>query len=152
MAAVAVPQYQKAVLKSHAGQMMSLVRSLATAEDAYYLANGEYAVNFDELDIDFPYETSKTCQSLSGSCVVLDNGWEIGIAITANKQIVGIDSYFPRGGFKISAYGKHFDDNINRVEEFGNLTCIVFPGLNDLGKSICSSLGTPTENERYFKL
>ncbi len=151
LAAVAVPQYQKAVMKSHAVQMVSLVRSLAVAQEVYYLSNGEYAMTFDELDMDLPQRTTENCQGLTnGDCTVLDNGWEINFA--GDKQKGGVESYFPRGGFKITAYFVHSDDDINRVGKYGNLTCIVFPKNNNLGKSICSSLGTPTENERFFKL
>lgn len=54
LSSVALPQYQKAVLKARTTQLVTLVRSLKTAEEVYYLANGTYAVNFDELDIEMP--------------------------------------------------------------------------------------------------
>ena len=54
LAAVAVPQYQKAVVKSRNVAMKQLVKAVADAQRVYYLANGEYAVNFNELDIDLP--------------------------------------------------------------------------------------------------
>ena len=52
LAAVAVPQYQKAVMKSRYATLKNTVQSIANAEEIYYLANGEYAGTFDELDID----------------------------------------------------------------------------------------------------
>lgn len=51
LAAVAVPQYQKAVYKSQAAEMISLVTALGKAQEAYYLANGEYASSLDQLDV-----------------------------------------------------------------------------------------------------
>ncbi|MBR2082193.1 MAG: prepilin-type N-terminal cleavage/methylation domain-containing protein [Elusimicrobiaceae bacterium] len=54
LAAVAVPQYQKAVLKSRYATIKNLTVALAQAEEIYYLANGEYTNNFDALDIDTP--------------------------------------------------------------------------------------------------
>ena len=54
LAAVALPQYQLAVLKSRLVQGEILVRALHNAEQAYYLANGEYTPNFEELDIELP--------------------------------------------------------------------------------------------------
>ena len=54
LAAVALPQYQKAVWKSRYVQAKTIVQSIAQAEERYYLANGKYTANFDELDIDIP--------------------------------------------------------------------------------------------------
>ena len=54
LAAVAVPQYQKAVLKSRYSTLKNLTGSLAAAEELFYLANGEYAYVIEQLDIDMP--------------------------------------------------------------------------------------------------
>lgn len=43
LAAVAVAQYQVAVLKARLSTTMATVRSIANAAEVYYLANGEYA-------------------------------------------------------------------------------------------------------------
>ncbi len=55
LSAVAVPQYQKAVEKSRATQALILLKSLVQAQEAYYLANGEYATQFDQLDVEIPW-------------------------------------------------------------------------------------------------
>ena len=57
LAAVAVPQYEKAVLKSRIQANMSLVKSLVEAEELYYLANGQYTPNMEDLDITLPSYT-----------------------------------------------------------------------------------------------
>ncbi len=54
LAAIALPQYQKAVYKSRYATIKSLVRSIADAQEVYYLANDRYAASFDDLDIDTP--------------------------------------------------------------------------------------------------
>lgn len=54
LAAVAVPQYQFAVLKSRFVQAKIMVSALARAQEVYYLANGEYAPHISQLDIDIP--------------------------------------------------------------------------------------------------
>ena len=56
LAAVAVPQYQKAVTKSRYATLKNLVKSIAEAQEVYYLAHGSYAADFDELDISMPEE------------------------------------------------------------------------------------------------
>lgn len=51
LAAVALPQYERAVEKARFAEGISLLRSIGQANDAYYLANGVYAYNIDDLDI-----------------------------------------------------------------------------------------------------
>jgi len=60
LAAVAVPQYQKAVLKSRFSTIKDLTKSLANAEEVYYLANGSYTPDISKLDMDVPTPTSST--------------------------------------------------------------------------------------------
>ena len=45
LAAVALPQYQVAVLKSRLSSTMSGVKAIAEAAEVYYLANGEYPID-----------------------------------------------------------------------------------------------------------
>ncbi len=54
LAAVALPQYQKAVWKSRNTQIKTILKSIGQAEDEFFLANGVYAGNFDELSLDLP--------------------------------------------------------------------------------------------------
>ncbi|MBQ8033415.1 MAG: type II secretion system protein [Elusimicrobiaceae bacterium] len=58
LSAVAVPQYQKAVLKSRYSALMPLAKSVANAQESYYLANGWYATNLNQLDIDVPEDAN----------------------------------------------------------------------------------------------
>ena len=63
LAAIALPQYQKAVEKAYMAEAIIQVRALGQAEQAYYLANGKYAATFDDLDISIagtPNETPAT--------------------------------------------------------------------------------------------
>ena len=60
LAAIAVPQYQKAVLKADLHKGVSLVESIYQAQQAYYLANGNFATDLDDLDIVAPHNSSCT--------------------------------------------------------------------------------------------
>ena len=51
LAAVALPQYQKAVIKSKYAALKPLVKSIVGAQRLYFLANGTYATRFDQLDL-----------------------------------------------------------------------------------------------------
>ena len=53
LAAVALPQYQNAVEKSHFAEAVTQVKALGQAEQIYFLANAEYTKNYDDLDISF---------------------------------------------------------------------------------------------------
>jgi len=52
LAAVALPQYNKAVMKSRYAALKTLTKSIADAQEIYYLANGVYATSFDGLAIE----------------------------------------------------------------------------------------------------
>ncbi len=74
LSAVALPQYQKAVMKSRYSTLKYLTQSIANAQEVYYLANGQYADDFEKLDIQLPSNyTSKpnthTYQYAWGDCV-----------------------------------------------------------------------------------
>jgi len=55
LAAIALPQYEKAVEKAKAAQAFSIIRTVAAAQETYYLANGTYATRFDQLAVDIPW-------------------------------------------------------------------------------------------------
>ena len=54
LAAIALPQYQKAVMKSKLAMMKAIVESVYKAVDHYHLTNGEYPHTFDELAVTVP--------------------------------------------------------------------------------------------------
>ena len=53
LAAVALPQYQRAVEKARMTEAVMAVEKIAQAQDLYYLANNKYTQDINELDIDF---------------------------------------------------------------------------------------------------
>lgn len=54
LAAIAVPQYQKSVIKSRSAQMSIMSKSISDAIKIYYEATGKYPETFDELDLEIP--------------------------------------------------------------------------------------------------
>ncbi len=72
LAAVALPQYQKAVARAHAVDAVTNLKAITDAQEVYYLANGEYTDNLEDLDVSvnadgtyFTYECirKRTCQA-----------------------------------------------------------------------------------------
>ena len=76
LAAVAVPQYQLAVDKSKFASNMPLLDAVESAQEAYYLANGQYASSFDQLDIEIPKTYAyKKPESWGGDCWATGDSW-----------------------------------------------------------------------------
>ena len=63
LAAVALPQYKIAVAKARLRSLMPLVDALVTSQESYYLANGKYALRFDDIDINIPTPNSITASN-----------------------------------------------------------------------------------------
>ena len=51
LAAIAIPQYQKAVWKSQFSELFINMKAIEEAQKRYYLANGTYATDLDLLDL-----------------------------------------------------------------------------------------------------
>jgi len=101
LAATALPQYQKAVWKSRTTQLVTSVRSLATAQEAFYMANGSYATAFSEMDISF--ENFPTMTSIGGpgiSSTDAIRGTDYMELIVNNKN----DAVKSRGQFRTGPY------------------------------------------------
>ena len=62
LSAIALPQYQKAVKKANAIGAVIVVRAVKDAQERYYLANGYYATDMQELDISFQDPKGFTCR------------------------------------------------------------------------------------------
>ncbi len=55
LAAIALPQYQKAVERSRAQEGITLLKTVANAAQAYYLEHGSYPLSFSEMDVEIPW-------------------------------------------------------------------------------------------------
>ena len=54
LAAVALPQYERAVQKARLAKVLPLVTALAKAEENYWLANNQYTPYAEDLDVSLP--------------------------------------------------------------------------------------------------
>ena len=129
LSAIALPQYQRAVDKSRAMQALVLVRSLANAQERYFLANGSYSLTFDNLDVQLGEYVPATCRSQTRDCrevkgLVLEN-YENGgetISVEASAEDYILVSYLEK----------------QRQNKYGRLTCIA---RTTRGVHLCKSLG-----------
>ena len=145
LAAIALPQYQKAVAKSHFTSMVSILRSIAEAKKIYYLANGTHARSFGDLDVQLPANCSTPSSSdWYGEVTACDNDkYGIYLDSSSDHSLLGelkatnlsscyVDVYFP----SISTTTKN-----NYCYVYGDERC------NYLCKTLSNDAGTTIYNE-----
>ena len=81
LAAVALPQYQKAVLKAKSSNLLTVMETIRRAEEVYYLENGTYTRKWNEL-ITFPSAGNWDILLLNDS------------VLTTSTQYPGVRVYF----------------------------------------------------------
>jgi len=90
LAAVALPQYQKAVEKSRATQALTILKSLVQAQDAYKMANGSYAKSFDELPVEMSWTRTETWGNASIMDDTRSNGeWSLQLWFGGSDAVEG---------------------------------------------------------------
>ncbi len=140
LAAVALPQYQAAVVKARVGPMLSLAASIAATQEVYYLANGSYTDNFLQLDMDMPQE----CSLIENSAAKYTCGkyFTLGIDMEGSVNL----NYCPDHNTSWNECGTYWDFHIPfRLQHYTNQSqqgkriCAV-KNNSSLGKKICSGL------------
>jgi len=100
LAAVALPQYQKAVAKAHAAQALTLLKSMGQAVDTYLLANGEMPTSFDELPLSIPEWTGTTAWYVGNNQVPTRSNAEWSLQLHGTGLYMGlIDGPYKGAGF-----------------------------------------------------
>ena len=131
LAAVALPQYEKSVMKSRYSTLMALTDALAQAEETYYLANGEYTDDFESLAVEPSGCTlsndKTTCTYPWGRCVLDKYNERVACADTQRLNNA-YAIYFPHGP---RFHGTH-----------GHRVCFSFSGDKaDKYSKLCESAG-----------
>ena len=133
LAAVALPQYFKAVEKSRATEALSIMGSLAAAMERARLVSStnEYPADLSSLDIEFA--------DVSGSPVTGDT-WK-----TNNFEIVHTDGDTSTGNVKATRQGAN-KYTLTRYYYTGRVVCddTTQGGTGGSVSGICKSLGLPT--------
>ena len=113
LSAIALPQYRVAVAKARFTQLVTLATSIVQAQERYFLANGEYALDYQALDIGMPpaksvtsgancssafhYENFRICLHIYGGAPVAVQGW-------IKKEAVSYVVYYQGGIRECRAY------------------------------------------------
>ncbi len=136
LAAIAVPKYQLAVIKSKTSTMLPTLKAIAQADSVFYMANGHYSPSIYNLDVNMP-----------GECTTTPDGAELGQVYQCGKDFLIDNSggyymrtfYCPGYNDRYSNCAANSDFTITiEVNESQVLqpTCV---GWTELGQKICTS-------------
>ena len=138
LAAVALPQYKVAVLKSRLATYMPLVKSIHQAEEAYYLENGEYTYDLTALAIEIPAE----------NCTYVTNDQYGRFYKCPGPNKIGTWNGPSSAQWQTDeiAYIQWFKDFSSSELEFskGDIFCY---SRTETARKVCQSLGAGTEYE-----
>lgn len=119
LAAVAVPQYEKAVEKSRSAQALSLLRSFYNAQQVYYMANGTYASKISDLDLDIAW-TGNEKWYISATDTKSNEDWSLQI----NPDWGGVYLGRLKGPYKGAGFITVYDPNNKVLGETGKIQCL----------------------------
>ena len=129
LAAVAVPQYQKVIVKNKYTYVKMVGQAIARAQDLFYLEKGQYSNGFSSLTIDMPREGFNEEKSNDGKYVY---NW--GYCVLNNR--VAVECFLDKERMKFMMYYNH----INSAHK-GERSCGVYQELNtrrDVQHKVCS--------------
>ncbi|WP_428048731.1 type IV pilin protein [Candidatus Avelusimicrobium caledoniensis] len=149
LAAVALPQYKMAVAKARASTLLGMMNAVKQAQETYYLANGSYANDINELSVSLPGQPSLNWPTRR---IYAPGAWLIDI----NDSTLGAMGYDTR----ISGVKIYFFYDRTSHGWAGKQLCYATMS-NDVANKICQNLtnrktpnsdnGPNTENIYFFK-
>ena len=142
LAAVALPQYQVAVMKARITAVIPLVRALTEAEEVYYLANGEYTVSLDKLDIEMPQGKNCILNSASTSARYECDDLTIGVYNGPTNAQGGLGN---DGKIRYLEFFKNYEDEPYGAGK-GERICL---SRGEIARKVCRTLGPGKEDEDY---
>ncbi len=119
LAAIALPQYFKAVEKSKSAEALVLFGSIVGAEQRYFLTHDAYTTDFNQLDVDFPNASGNTMSTNNYTITLSGTGADDG-TVTATRND-----------------GTRYPHTLTRGYESSVITC-----SDTAADPICSSLGS----------
>ena len=115
LAGVAIPQYEVAVKKSRLSANISIVRTLADAEEAYYMANGAYTGLVTQLDVDMPTGCEFVTSASDNGYVRTSNGVILDLLGAAGDSGAYVEARLPDGDTYI-LYRQYLQNSSNPSE------------------------------------
>ena len=128
LSAIALPQYRVAVAKARFTQLVTLATSIVQAQERYFLTNGEYALDYQALDIGMPPAKSVTSGADCSSAFHYENFW------------ICLYIY---GGAPVAVQGWIENEAVSYVVYYqgGTRECRAYEPDKKLGAQVCQSAG-----------
>ena len=126
LAAVAVPQYQRAVDKSRYAAMMPIVRAIKSAQEAYYMEHGFYTSALADLDLEPPANCT-----INGTTATCD---KFSISLNSDAYVVGLLLQSPKNAFVI------YNDRLNSSLA-GLSFCYAYKENGERARKLCLAVG-----------
>lgn len=148
LAAVALPQYQKAVDKVRIKRIFPTLRALKEAEEVLYLSTGEYNSHVHNLDIDLGIEEKNDGSS---SYIPLDENWVIRVSFLSGytDKAGYLQSFYCPGkasqGYSVCSSNQviqlryYFENGPDSYTQLNHLVCLT--NSTDKGIALCKALG-----------
>lgn len=126
LAAVALPQYETAVDKARFSSLMALTKAVKTDQEVFYLANGFYSADLNELAGSLPdgWNISEDGQQA-------DDGRQV-ISISNSEYVYMRNKDIPPGNSFLMYY-----DHTN----LGVIHCYAYVGDAERGERLCRAFG-----------
>ncbi|WP_424245665.1 prepilin-type N-terminal cleavage/methylation domain-containing protein [Elusimicrobium posterum] len=141
LAAIALPQYQKAVFKSRLAEAVITLKNLEGATERHALQNGDWPVcnDWDALDLDFPTKSIGT----NGDIVVNKT---LRIRINCSNHLTGNHVQVLNNGANVMLLSQ-----IKNPEGYNNkkYSCRYFYDYEKLAKPVCQAM-CGTKNDADF--
>ena len=108
LAAIALPQYQKAVEKSKAVQAITLVKALGQSAQMYYLEHGKRPTYINQLEITLSDEQKKQflCDGIAANCNKLE--WGVSLYFATNG-VCGVVMWRNSGPYKGGGFAVYYE-------------------------------------------
>ena len=152
LAAVALPQYKVAVTKARVGAMLPLMASLSQAQETYYLAQGEYTGQAENLDVQIPSECSKIEENSDVRTLFSCGKYSLlGIYNVGTVNLhycpehnQDMDDCKDNRTIHITFRPKHWGQGTSQVSQSSKRYCLVYHD-SKLAQAVCASLGLLTD-------
>ena len=134
LSAVALPMYQSAVRKARLTNLWTQINALEKAQEIYYLTNGTYAENLEDLDIQIPLDTDKYIYK---NGVFEEAPWYVSVAFrpgTAGTEKGAAAGYCDYGIARL--WGEYYKRKMILVVD-----CITYQGWKSVRRDVCLKYG-----------